>query len=368
METLTKQGLKINTDVLQELVSKAVKACSFIEMLPLTSLMRLQCKDNKLTLITTDDVNILKLQKEGIEGELDTVVNAKLFASLISKLTTPLTELSIEGNNLVVKANGKYDIPQIVEQDGTKVAFPEFTFDYNVNKNHISLLDLKLILSLNKACKAEMKEMPALINYYADSERVLTTDFYRSCNNPVKLFDTPVCVPPGLMELAALITNDNGVDIQANEDCVLFSSSEGVLYGRKSVREDLEAYPVNELLNCFNELYDNSCIINKSLLSNALDRICLFTEGFDSNAIDLSFEADSVTLSTKRSSSHEIIKYLQPIQFEGMKNILLDGLFLKNMLNACPKEEIVIKFGESDGIQLVCDKVVQTLSTLEEEV
>ena len=62
METLTKQCLKINTDVLQELVSKAVKACSFIEMLPLTSLMRLQCKDNKLTLTTTDDVNILKLQ------------------------------------------------------------------------------------------------------------------------------------------------------------------------------------------------------------------------------------------------------------------------------------------------------------------
>ena len=367
METLVQQKLTISTPILQEMVSKAVKACSMVDSFPVTSLFELTAKDGKLTIKSTDNVNILSLNKSDIQGDLDVVIDAKLFTALISKLTTPITEICVEDNNIIIKANGKYDMPIIVEEDGSKVSLPNFEFDSSVASNHISNLELKTILTMNKSCKADMKEMPSLFNYYMDEERVLTTDFYKACNNPVKLFNKPVCIPPNLMELVPLVADDSGVTIQESGSSVLFSSSAGCLYGKKATEEDLEGYPVADLLESMDEEYDYSCLINRTLLVNALDRVCLFTGDYDSNAVTISFEKDQLTLTTKRTNTKESIKYLESSSIEDSFSINLDAVFLKNQLMSAPKEDIKIKFGNVVGIQLVCDKIVQLASALEDE-
>ena len=367
METLIQQKMKVNTPLLQDMVSKSVKACSMEDSFPVTSLFEITAKDGVLTITSTDNVNILKLTRSGVEGDIDVVVDAKLFSALISRLSTPITEICVEGNNIVVKANGKYDMPIIVEEDGSKVSLPTYNFDETVAGNSVTTLELKTILSMNKSCKAEMKEMPSLFNYYMDSERVLTTDFYKACDNPVKMFNNPVCLPPALVDLIPLVADDSGVTVQENDDCVLFTSTLGTLYGKKATQQDLENYPVEDLIQSINESYDYEAIINRTLLVNALDRVNLFTGDYDSNSVTMTFSSDQVTLTTKRSNTHECIRYLAPSKVEEDFSIDIDAVFLKSQLLSSPKEDIKLKFGNEAGIQIICDKIVQLASSLADE-
>lgn len=367
METLVKQQVTIKTPELQDVISKAFKVCSMIEVLPVTTFLQLVCKDGLLTVTSTDGVNILKLTKGNIEGELNIVVDAKLFSALVAKITTPITQLVVEGNNLVVNANGKYNINIITEEDGSVVNLPTFEFNEHVASNHVSSNDLKTILTMNKSCKADMKEMPSLYNYYMDSERVVTTDFYKVCNNPVKVFNNPVCLTPELAELIPLVADENGVDAKENDNTVLFISKQGKLFGKKATQEDLDGYPITDLMKTFNEQYNYKCVINKTILMNALDRICLFTEGFENNKITLYFESEALTLKTSSTNTHEVIKYLEPSNTTEAFSIAVDGTFLKNQLASLTKEDLVIKFGNESGILLVNDKVIQILSSLDEE-
>ena len=369
METLVKQEVVIKTEVLQEIVGKAFKVCSMMDAFPLTSMLQITVNEGKLTITSTDNINILKLEKNiDSTSSVDFVVNAKLFASLISKISTPLTNLVVEDKKITVVANGKYELPLVTEEDGSKVSLPEISFNSSAISNHVNALELKTILTMNKSCKAEMKEMPSLYNYYMDSERVLTTDYYKACNNPVKMFNNPVCLPPELVDLIALVADDSGVDVQEDSESVLFSSSLGSLYGRKATAEDLEAYPITDILDALNESFNWQCVLNKTMLMDALDRVCLFTEGFDSNAINIKFEKDKLTLTTKRSGTHESIKYIQESNCDTEFNITLDALFLKNQLASSAREDVVIKFGNDSGIELVWDKITQLSSSLDDEV
>ena len=292
METLVKQQISIKTEILQELVSKAVKACSMVEAFPITGLIELVCKDNTLTVITTDNINVLTLIKTSIEGELNAVVDARLFSALIARLTTPLTTLSVENGILTVSANGKYDFKIVTEEDGTLIHIPVSEFNFDVSYNHISSEDLRTILTMNKSAKADVKEMPSIFNYYMDGERVLTTDLYRVCTNPVKLFNNPVCLTPELVELIPLVCDDRGVEVKENEDKVCFSSTKATVIGRKAIKEDLANFPVKDLIESLNDQFTYTCVINRTCLMNALDRICLFTNGLTINAVNLKFEKE----------------------------------------------------------------------------
>lgn len=367
METLVQQKVTIKTTLLQELIGKAVKACSMVDAFIITGLLQITVKDNMITVQSTDNVNTLYLKRKDVEGELNIVVDAKLFSSLISKLTTPITEISVDNGRVVVKANGKYDFELVTEQDGSSISLPSVSFDHDVSTNHITNEQLRSIITINKSCKADMKEMPSLFNYYMDSERVLTTDFFKVCSNPIRVFNTPVCLPPELVDLIPLVTDDNGVDIQRNNNIVAFSSTNGVLYGKTSVEEDLDNYPVSDLLETVNESFSYNCIINRTLLVNALERLCLFTDGFDSNAVNMKFEADKVTLTTNKVGTHESIKFLQPSTIQGDFEVVIDATGLKQQLLSLPKEDITIGFGSESGIQIVCDNILQISGALGDE-
>lgn len=369
METLVKNQVRLKTEVLKELVGKASKVCSFIESFPLTGLMEVGIRNSKLYVKTTDNINILELEKkiEDTTTEFYFLIDAKFFSSIVSKLTTPFTELVLEDKKLVVNANGRYEWEVTLEEDGTPIKLPSYTFDTSVAKNSINPFELKSILTMNKSCKAEVREMPSIFNYYFDNERVLTTDFYRACNNPIKLFNVPVCLPPELVEFIPLIIDDTGVTVQESGSDVLFSSSLGTLYGKKATEEDLNNFPAENLVTSLNENYDYSCLVNRTTLINALDRMCLFTDGFDKNEVVLTFTSDSITLTTPKNQTHETLKYLEVSNYDSEYKISIDALFLKNQLSSLAKEDITIKFGNEAGIELVCDKVTQLSSALGDE-
>ena len=62
--------LTINTSTIQNMVAKSMKGAPCNKMIPLTSLMAIELKDNVLTLITTDSTNYLYVREEKVAGEL----------------------------------------------------------------------------------------------------------------------------------------------------------------------------------------------------------------------------------------------------------------------------------------------------------
>ena len=65
---VVKNGIELQTSKLKEMVSRAVKGASFNSILPITSMMAVELKDNKLTLTTTDGTNYLYIVENKVEG------------------------------------------------------------------------------------------------------------------------------------------------------------------------------------------------------------------------------------------------------------------------------------------------------------
>lgn len=358
-------SITLVTATLQDLVSKAVKGSSFVPRLPLTCLMEIKVKENKLYISTTDNVNNLCVFAPVQCEDFQVVVDSKLFSSLVNKLSTATTTLTIEDNKLIVQGNGKYNLPIPLDSDGTFVKFPQINIINNDDSVLVNNEVIKSILTLNKSCKAEMKESPSIYNYYCDNDKVLTTDFFKACYNPVKLFNSPLCLSPSILELVPYVCDENGVKVTIQGDDICFSSSSGVLTGKVCIREELEGFPIQELMTSFNETMPYSCKINRTLLINAIDRICLFVDVYTSNKITIIFDSNQITLHSDTTNSSESIIYLEPLaQDITPVSLKIDALFLKNQLSACNREDLVIKFGSDSGIQIICDKVNLLLSVL----
>ena len=103
--------LTLKTEKLKEMVSRAVKGVGNNKLIPITSLMAIEVKDNVLTLITTDATNYLYIIEDKVIGDdFYAVVDANVFAKLISKMTCESVTLEITSGvyTLVVKGNGDY--------------------------------------------------------------------------------------------------------------------------------------------------------------------------------------------------------------------------------------------------------------------
>ena len=102
--------LTVNTQTLQTMVVKSMKGASCNKMIPLTSLMAIELKDNRLSLITTDATNYLYVSETKVEGDdFYVVVQADMFSKLISRLTCEKVKLELSDNFLKVKGNDAFD-------------------------------------------------------------------------------------------------------------------------------------------------------------------------------------------------------------------------------------------------------------------
>ena len=101
----------------QDMVARSVKGASENKLLPITSMMCIEMKNNVLTLTTTDTANTLKVRADKIQGEdMYAVVPVSKFAALISRISSDSVTLEMT-DKLIVHANGRYEIDLCVDED-----------------------------------------------------------------------------------------------------------------------------------------------------------------------------------------------------------------------------------------------------------
>lgn len=365
MET-TLTRVTVPTVVLNDLVTRAVKGSTNVDLIPFSSLMNVKVQDGKLSVTTTDNVNYLTAYADVTADNFEMMVQSKIFSQTVSKLTSETTTFVIEGNKVTVEANGKYNISIVTDADGSAIKFDDIVVEPVGNTYHLKPEEVRSILTLSKSCKAEKNEVPAVVgNYYADSEKILTTNYYKACSNPIVLTDTPILLSTFVLDLVNSVVDDSGVDVYQNNDYIVFESTKGRLIGKKN--EDIADYPSNDLSNLISNDLASSVQMNRTLFIQAVDRMCLFVDTYEQNRLYLTFTADGLNLYSSKTDSSELVKYISvttpittPVKFS------VDGFFLKHELTACDKEDITVRFSDEVGLQIKCGDATLMLGLLNE--
>lgn len=357
-------NFKVATLRFQDLVSKAVKGASNNKMIPLTSLMSIKLESGKLSLTTTDATNYVTVIQDKVSGDdFEIVVQADLFNKLVSKISSEQIELILHSNKLEVVGNGKYTIELPLDEDGSLIKFPVYKFNHESPKKIIKLSTIKLIVSANKASIATTMEVPCYTGYYF-GDSVVTTNIYKVCNTDVKVFDKSVLLPPELINLLTIMSDEN-IAVQWDGDKVLFSTDTCVVFGY--VMEGIEDFAIESITNLIKADFESMCKLPRQEIISVLDRIGLFVTDYDRNGLDLMFTNEGLKISNKQSTGFELIKYVSSEKFQPFVCSIDINMF-KSQVSVQSGEVFELWYGSEMAIKMVSGKVTQIISLLEEDV
>lgn len=354
--------MTISTSKFQDMVSKSAKGASQNKLLPITSLIAIELKGGTLSLVTTDTINYLTVMADKIEGDdMYVVVPVDIFSKLIAKTTAETITLYTTENSLEVKGNGVYSIPLSMDEEGV-VKFPEYEFDVNGQPEIIHLSSIRNVIETNKAAAAKTVDTPCLCGYYF-GEHVITTDEQMICFNSMQVFKDNVLISPEMMELLALNTEEK-ISCFRNDGFLFCETPSVIVYGAE--HDGIDLYPVDEILGYLDVEFPSVCKLPKLLLQNVIDRLSLFIEPYDKNGAYFTFTKEGVRVTSKRSSSVELISYISSKDFAPFI-CCVDIPMFKSLVDVLPGEEIELWYGNASAVKMTSGKITQVISLLEDD-
>ena len=354
----------IKTTKIQEMVSKAIKGASNNKMIPITSLIAIECKNGKLTLTTTDASNILTVSTKVDDGNFYVAVQSEIFSRLISKITAENVTMDLKDTTLEVKANGTYHIELPVDEDGNLIKLPSYSFDSKAKKINIKKEKLKSILSANRAALANTMENPILTAYYF-GDQVITTDSFKVCSNDAKLFNSPILLSSSMVDLLDIFEGEQIV-AKVSGNKLLFSSGDIVLYGTEF--PGIEDFPADAIKAYLGTEFTHNCLIQRSKFLEILDRLVLFVSEYDQNGIYLTFNSEGIQIRSKKSDGIEVLTYEKKLDTDSIDySCLIDIELLRSQITAQPANTIKIWFGHDSAIKISSDEITQIIALLEDE-
>lgn len=354
--------IKLDTAMLQDMVSKSVKCAGMNKLIPRTSMLEIRQKDNLLTFMTTDTNNTLYVSKSVSDAsEFYAVVYVEQFAKLIQKLTTDAVTLDINDAIMTVKANGTYKIELPLDDEGNVIRFKEQNskVDKSVDAHKISLATIQTIVDTCKASLAVTLENPCYANYYL-SDKVVTSDGTKVCCFDTKFCDKPMLLSPTTIDLLDSFTDDIEMRVADNE--VLFTSNDCELYTH--VQDDIEEYAIDAIDAFVSEEFTSSCKVSKSALQTLLERIELFVSDYDNHAITLTFTDEGIDVSSMKSSGVESVAYTEKTNVVPY-TCQIDVVVLISQIKANKSDTLNIQFGNDKSIKIVDDKITQVIALME---
>ena len=358
--------MKIKTEILQKIVSKAIQGSSNNKMIPLTSLIGIEYSDSKLNLITTDGSNQLKItQNIEVPTEDDyefyTIVNAETFSKLVGKTTKEYIELENKENYLEVKGNGTYKLEIAINEEGEMVRFPDIP-KLDVEPYSIDTKLLQEAIKVAKASVAKTMEIPCLTGYYI-SDTTIATDRQLVCKLNYGLSKEPLLISNEMAELLLLVEEET-INVMHKDNNLILFNHDFTIFGKEL--EGKELYPVQQIEGLLKQSYNNSVNINKQDLLNVLDRMSLFVGDYDKNGVYLDFTPDGLEITSQKSNAKEVIVFPGTNQIEGF-NCLIDIEMLKAQVETVSTDTVTIKFGQEKFIAIIDGNAIHIISLLEKQ-
>lgn len=355
--------LTVSTQVLQSLLSKAIKGATCNKMIPITNLLLISVQDSTLSLVTTDATNYLYVTYDGsIEDNFYCVVPIDIFYKLVSKFTCTDVTLDVSDNLLNVCGNGKYTIELPLDEEGAPVKFPNpiSSVDLeNCDEFLISASTIDQILTVAKPSLSTAPETPCYMGYYI-GDSVVTTDTFTICGIDKKLFDKPVLFSSEYMNLLGVLDAD--VRIYFSGSTVIAKSKFGAAFGK--TLDSIGDYQIGAITELLTEDFDSVCKVSKTLLMQTLDRLNLFVGVYDKNGICLTFGNDAITVTSKRSNGAESIPYISS-ENSAPFSCLVDIEMLVSQIKPNSTDEITMCFGNDNALKLIDGDTTHIIALLD---
>lgn len=355
--------LTISTTKLQDMVTRAVKGAGNNKLILLTSLICIEVKAGKFTLITTDATNYLYIIDEKFGGEdFYAVVDVNVFSKLISKMTCETIIMKVEDNSLSVKGNGKYKIELPLDENGEPIIYPNPYKETGSAEQKINLSTVKVILDTLKPALATTLEIPCYTGYYV-GDRIIATDTFKIADMDVKLFPETCLISSELMNLLSVMTTEN-IYVEFVGDTIQFSTPECKICGRPM--EGVDEFAVESITELVKTEFASYCAVPKNTLTQVLDRLSLFVGPYDKNAIRLTFTNVGLEISSKASNGVEIIPFTASEDFVDF-TCLVDVQMFTQEVKAVQADAINIYYGEDNAIKFEDGNITIIIALLEEE-
>lgn len=358
--------ITVKTIILQEMLSRAIKAVVNNKLLPITSIIGIKCDGNKLTLITSDATNYMYVSSESIIGdEFDVAVSADMFAKLISKMTCDTVVLNVTDNYLEIKGNGTYKLEFQFDESGSVIKFPDKfkKLDLKViDEGIINSGTINSILTSIKPALAVTPEAPCYMGYYV-GDTVVGTDTYKIARLNTKVFNVPTLISSELMNLVGIIP-DTEIEYTIYEDgSITFVSDTLKIYGKKM--SGIEDYSINAINDLISVTADSSCSISKTSILQLLDRLSLFVNPYDKNGIRLTFTLNKLIVESINNSGEEEIEYLSKSNVKEM-TCLIDIEMLQSQIKSVPSDTITMYFGIDTALTISHDNLTNMVAFLDD--
>lgn len=355
----------VNTEILQNMVSKVIRCSSNNKLIPITSLMSIKVADGIFTLTTTDATNYFYVQsKDKVDCEnFEVSVIADTFTKLIQKTTTKTVSLDIEDGVLQVTGNGDYKLELPLDENGSVIKFPNKLPDSEPTPvNVINKSSIEKMLNYNKASLAVGVEIPALCHYYC-GESIITSDVTTMCKTDIKMFDKPLLLTAQMVELLGVMTDDK-VNVWYSDSEILLWDSTSTIYA--PLTEGVETYPADTLLGHIATEMESSCKVSREAVVNLLDRLSLFVSSYDKKWVYVTFTDKGIVFSSKTSSGTELVPYISSENFKAFTSGI-DIEVLKGILSTQTGEALEMSYGSDLFIKLTAGNVTQLVAWADDE-
>lgn len=362
--------IKLKTDVLRDMLNKAIKVCSFKKMLPLTSLVEIETNENGLSVKTTDNVTTM-LITEKMEGltPARVVVDAAIFTALINKITTEEIELEITDSALTIVGNGVYNLEIRVDESGEIISLPPINQELiNSATKEFNFKELVEKLKICKSAIPENNDEKELNNYYI-KDLVIATNVQKlsAVKNSDDMKEEELFIPAEfgniLMQLDFPVAKYVKVDdalVIVGENFVISTT----MYG------EFNKFPLDAIVSTIKQNYSYSVTIKKNDLVLLLDRLSLFISEYDRNSINFVFTQDELKINNVKKTCDESIPYVNKEEVTGLVEFLcsINIEYFKNQLEVLPGDEIIFKFGGNDvSIAMIDGDIIQVAALMQEE-
>lgn len=363
-------NLKIKTTELQNMAGKAIECVSNNKLIPMTSLINIQCVGNKLMLVSTDYTNYLYTESSTpVESDGDFIISvlADTFVKLVQKTTSETISLSVEGNVLTIKGNGTYKMELPLDENGKPICFPNKlpeTFSSDNEVGTVKISDIRSIIAVNKSAIATDMQYPVLTNYYC-KDMVITSNRKMICWNPVKLFNEPILISNKLMELLGIVSGTT-ITVFKVVDSYVFKTDTDYIYSPEV--EGVNEFPVESMKKLIESQFDYMVKLPRKPILDVLDRLSLFVGAYDKKSICMTFTHEGLVLSSRKSSGSELIPGEYDMQkgrqaFSCYTNIE----FLQNQIDTIVSDYIELYYGSPLAIKIVANDVIKVVALLNEE-
>ena len=360
---------------LKNVCSTILAAVDSNELSRLTETLEFKSEKNILYLNVTNREYYAQVKLQAEEDlKFHATVNANLFLKLIAQTTTDTVELKIVDNVLDIRGNGHYKLPLIYDNEKL-LELPEITIN---NKTVDFDIDSSILTSIVKYNSREITKNvitnPVQKLYYIDEHGCITFSSGACVNNFLLAQPIKLLLNNRLVKLFKLFKNEKvhftlGYDSISDDliqTKVKFEDSNVTI--TSIITEDdtlLNIVPVEAIRNRANTVYDYTVTLNKNILSEAIDRLMLFSFGYGSKEIlkpysKFIFNQDHLIIHDVTDENIERIDYNSD-NINGTYETLLDLTELKSALDNCSDNYINISFGNHEALILSKNNIINII-------